>query len=138
MAGGKSVAKMDVVAGGAEASKNALRVTGEVMEGFAYPWSGVLFSPGPSMMAPVNLSSRKGIQFWAKGDGRTYQLMVFAQRLGYRPAVQTFVAGPEWKQFTMPFASFGGLDGSDVMAIVWAAGPKTGTFALTLDNIRVE
>ena len=138
MAGGKSVAKFDVVRGGAEGSANALRVTGEVTQGFAYPWSGVLFSPGPTMMAPVNLSSRKAIQFWAKGDGQTYQVMIFAQRLGYRPATQTFVAGPEWKQFTMTFASFGDLDGSDIMAFVWAAGPKTGGFALTLDDIRLQ
>jgi len=48
------------------------------------------------------------------------------------------VAGPEWKQFTMTFASFGDLDGSDIMAFVWAAGPKTGGFALTLDDIRLQ
>jgi imidazolonepropionase-like amidohydrolase len=138
MAGGKSSAKMEVVAGGAEGSKNALRVTGAVAEGFAFPWSGVMFSPGPAPMAPANLSARKAIQFWTKGDGQTYQVMIFAQRLGYRPATQTFVAGPEWKQLTLPFASFGGLDGSDIMAIVWCAGPKTGTFEFELDNIRVQ
>jgi len=70
MAGGKSVAKFDVVRGGAEGSANALRVTGEVTQGFAYPWSGVLFSPGPTMMAPVNLSSRKAIQFWPRAMAR--------------------------------------------------------------------
>jgi imidazolonepropionase-like amidohydrolase len=138
MAGGKSVAKFEVVPGGAEGSKSALQVTGEVTQGFAYPWSGVMFSPGPTPMAPANLSSRKGIQFWAKGDSQTYQVMLFSQRLGYRPATQNFVAGPEWKQFTMTFASFGDLDGSDIMAIVWAAGPKTGKFAFELDNIRIE
>jgi len=75
------------------------------MEGFAYPWSGAMFSPGPAPMAPVNLSSRKAIGFWAKGDGQTYQVMIFAQHLGYRPATRTFVAGPDWKQFTLTFAS---------------------------------
>jgi imidazolonepropionase-like amidohydrolase len=137
-AGGKSVAKMEVAPGGAEGSKSALRVTGEVVQGFAFPWSGVMFSPGHAMLAPVNLSSKKAIQFWAKGDGQTYQVMVFAKRLGLRPATQTFVAGPDWKQFTLPFASFGGIDGSDIMSIVWAAGPWTGTFEFRLDNIRVE
>jgi len=81
-------------AGGPEGSKNALRVTGEVTQGFAYRRSGAMFSPGPTPMAPVNLSARKAIQFWAKGDGQTYQLMLFSQRLGYRPATQNFVAGP--------------------------------------------
>ena len=138
MAGGKSMAKLEVVAGGAEGSRHALRVTGEVTQGFAYPWSGAMFMPGPTPMAPVNLSARKAIQFWAKGDGQTYQIMIFTQRLGYRPATQTFVAGPDWKQFTLTFASFGDLDGSDIMAIVWCAGPKTGTFAFALDNVRLE
>jgi hypothetical protein len=63
--------------------------------------------------------------------------MIFSQRLGYRPATQNFVAGPDWKQYTLSFASFG-VDGSDIMAIVWAAGPKTGTFEFELDNIRIE
>ena len=138
MAGGKSVAKMEIAPGGAEASKSYLLVTGEVIEGFAFPWSGVLFSPGSAMMAPANLSSRKAIQFWAKGDGRTFQVMLFSKRLGYRPATQNFVAGPEWKQFTLPFASFGGTDGSDIMGIAWTAGPQTGAFTLGLDNIRIE
>ncbi|HEY1220356.1 MAG: CIA30 family protein [Bryobacteraceae bacterium] len=138
MAGGKSVAKMEIAPGGAEASKSYLLVTGEVIAGFAFPWSGVLFSPGPAIMAPANLSARKAIQFWAKGDGRTYQVMLFSRRLGYRPATQNFVAGPEWKQFTMPFASFGSIDGSDIIGIAWAAGPQTGAFTLGLDNIRLE
>jgi len=138
VAGGKSVAKLEVVPGGAEGSRNALRVTGEVLEGFAYPWSGAMFSPGPAPMAPANLSARKAIQFWARGDGKTYRIMLFTQRLGYMPATQTFVAGPDWKLFTLPFASFGDVDGSDIMAFVWGAGPKTGTFEFELDNIRLQ
>jgi len=42
------------------------------------------------------------------------------------------------EKVTLPFANFGDVDGSDLMGIVWAAGPKTGTFILDLDNIRVE
>jgi hypothetical protein len=85
----------------------------------------------------VNLSGKKAIQFWAKGDGGTYQMMIFSAKLGYQPAIQTFVAGPEWKQVTLTLASFG-VDGSDIMAFVWAAGPKTGKFVLGLDNIRLQ
>jgi hypothetical protein len=60
MAGGKSVGKMEVVAGGAEGSKGALRVTGEVMEGYAFPWSGVMFSPGAApMRRRISLAIRR-------------------------------------------------------------------------------
>ena len=89
-------------------------------------------------MQAANLSSHKAIQFWAKGDGQTYQVMMFTKKLGYRPATQTFVAGPDWKHFTLSFAAFGDVDGSDIMAIAWAAGPKTGPFQLELDNIRLQ
>jgi hypothetical protein len=89
-------------------------------------------------MASVNLSARKAIRFRAKGDGQTYQVMIFSKRLGYRPATQTFVAAPEWQQFTLTFASFGDLDGSDIMGIVWSAGPRTGTFAFELDDVRLQ
>ena len=138
MAGGKSVGKMEVVAGGAEGSKGALRLTGEVLQGFAFPWSGAMFSPGSVPMQPANLSGRKAIQFWAKGDGQTYEVMLFSKKLGFRPATQNFVAGPEWKQITLPFAAFGDVDGSDIMAIAWTAGPKTGKFELELDSIRLQ
>ncbi len=130
LAGGKSVAKMEVTAG-------SLAVSGEVKEGFGFPWAGVIFSPGPTPMAATNLSSRKEIQFSAKGEGETYELMVFTKKGGYQPALQTFVAGSEWKQFTFPFAKFG-TDGSDVMGIAWTAGPKTGKFVFALDNIRLN
>jgi hypothetical protein len=36
------------------------------------------------------------------------------------------------------FTAFGDVDGSDIMAIAWAAGPKTGPFQLELDNIRLQ
>ncbi len=137
MAGGKSEAKMEVVQGGAEGSKGYLSVSGEVKAGFGFPWSGVLFSPGATMMAPVNLSTRKTIEFWAKGDSTTYEIMLFTTRGGYQPSIQTFTATPEWQKITIPLAKFG-TDGSDIMAFCWAAGPKTGKFTLGLDNIRLQ
>jgi len=36
------------------------------------------------------------------------------------------------------FASFGGVDGSDIMAIVWSGGPEIGKFEFELDNIRIQ
>ncbi len=95
MAGGKSVGKLEVVPGGAVGSKGALKISGEVLEGFAYAWSGALFSPGPTMMAPVNLASKKAVSFWARGDNQTYRLMISPLTSRCQPALQSFVAGPE-------------------------------------------
>ena len=67
-------------------------------------------------MQPANLSSKKAISFWAKGDGKTYTLMVLTESRsgssGEPPAMTSFVAGPEWKQYTFPFSAFD-TDGSD-------------------------
>src|SRR5262249_55598967 len=58
--GGKSTAEMKVIDGGSENSKGALQITGEVVAS-PVSWAGVIFFPGPTPMAPVNLSSRKAL-----------------------------------------------------------------------------
>ncbi len=138
MMGGKSTVKKEVVSGDAAEGKGALQVSGATRAGFAYPWAGVLYSPGAQPMAPANLSKVAAVSFWAKGDGGTYQLLLFASRLGFRPAVSSFVAGPEWKQITVPLASFEGVgDGSDVTGIFWGGGPALGDFRFAIDDVRL-
>jgi hypothetical protein len=136
--GGKSTAKMGAVAGGANNSKGSLRVTGEVAPSFQFAWSGAMFSPGRQVMAPVDLSSKKNIRFWAKGDGKTYRIMLFTEKSGPAPLTQAFTAGPEWKEFTFPIASFDGADGHALNAVVFAAGPTPGDFEFFLDEVHIE
>src|SRR5262249_34000553 len=83
MRGGKSTAKFRVIDGGAQGSKGCLQVEGEVVAELQYAWAGALFFPGPQPMAPANLSTKKAISFWAKGDGRTYNIMLFAASRGF-------------------------------------------------------
>ena len=71
MRGGQSKADMQVVSGGAEGSKHALEISGDVSEG-AISWAGAMFFPGTAPMSPANLSGRKAIAFWAKGVGRKF------------------------------------------------------------------
>lgn len=138
MMGGKSRAAMEVAPGGANASKGSLHVTGTVEPGFAAPWAGVMFSPGAAHMTPANLSGKKAISFWTKGDGKSYRLMIFAQSRGFQPLIKTFAAGPEWKQIRFAISDFGGIDGRDTMALIWAAGTAPGAFDLYLDEVRFE
>src|SRR5262249_12637851 len=93
--GGKSTASLKVVEPGAQKSKGALLVEGEVDAGLPYAWAGAIFFPGEAPMSPANLSSKKEIRFWAKGDGRTYSVLLFGQSRGFTPMMQTFVAGTE-------------------------------------------
>jgi imidazolonepropionase-like amidohydrolase len=137
MMGGKSTAEYALVEGGAQGSKKSLHITGNVVPGSAQTWAGALFSPGKTMMAPANLSFRKSISFWVKGDGKKYAVMVFAQSLGFIPAVQYFEAGPEWKECVFPYEKFG-IEGYDIMGIFIGASGVKGEFSLQIDNVFLK
>ena len=134
--GGKSTAQMHVVEGGAEGSKDALQIEGEIVQG-SIVWAGAMFFPGPAPMAPANLFGKKSISFWTKGDGANYSVMVYSQSNGYIPKSQSFVAGPEWKKVSMPFSAFQ-TDGHDVMGIFFGAASASGHFKFLIDNVHLE
>jgi hypothetical protein len=138
MAGGKSSAEMSVVDGGAEGSAKSLAVRGTISNAFAQAWAGAMFSPGKQIFQPANLSAKKELHFWAKGDGKTYRVFFFAESKGYVPLTQTFVAGSEWKEYVFPFSSFGGIDGHDVMAVIFGGGPAPGPFAFQIDHVALR
>jgi hypothetical protein len=135
---GQSTADMKVVEGGAQGTKGALQVTGKISLGAQQPWAGVMYSPGPQPFMPADLSSKKTLSFWAKGDGRMYAVLLFTQSGGSTPAVQLFTPGPDWKEFRFPLASFNGTDGKDVSSILYSAFPPAGDFSFTLDTVRLE
>ena len=136
VAGGKSTAEFKVVPGGANDSRGSLLITGEIRPDFPFAWAGAMFSPGAAAMTPTNLSSKKEISFWAKGDSKTYRIMLFAASHGFQPAFRTFMAGPEWKQFTFQISEFDRMDGSDLMGILFAGGPGPGSFVFQIDDVR--
>jgi len=135
LVGGKSTADYEVVAEGANGTKKSLRVTGEIAPGLPYAWAGAMFCPGAQQFAPANLSKNTGIQFWAKGDGKTYRLMVFTAASGNIPQMTTFAAGTDWKHYSFPFSTFGDSDGHDVEAILFSGGPDPGKFNFQIDEV---
>jgi imidazolonepropionase-like amidohydrolase len=137
MMGGKSTAKISVVDGGAEGSKKALQISGEIIPGGSVLWAGAMFFPGSAPMAPVNLSGKKAITFWTKGDGKQYNLMLFAKSKGYIPATRSFTAGTEWKKITLSFSAFD-TDGSDLEALLFSGSSPNEHFNLLIDNVRFE
>jgi len=138
IAGGKSTGEMKVVDGGANGDKHALDVSGTIDGGLPYAWAGVMFSPGAQPFVPVNLSSKKSISFFAKGDGQTYRVLFFTASGGRIPAQQTFTAGTEWKKTSIPFSAFNGTDGHDISAILFVGGPAAGKFDFQVDEIALE
>lgn len=137
---GHSKSSIQVVKPGANGSKDALEVSGEVVKGSGYPFAGALFTPGSHPMAATNLSNHKEIRFWAKGDGHSYTLLILTeQRNGQNgmPATVSFAAGPEWKQYTFPFTAFE-TDGSDITAIGFVSVRNPGPFHFELDQVEIR
>lgn len=137
IAGGKSTGAIEVADGGAAETAKSLRIRGTIDAALPYAWYGAMWSPSAAPMQPANLSAKKELRFFAKGDGRTYRVMLFASSKGRMPAMATFVAGPEWREVVMPWSAFG-TDGRDVMAIIFAGGPEAGAFAFQVDEVALR
>jgi hypothetical protein len=97
-----------------------------------------MFCPGAQQFTPANLSKSGGVQFWAKGDGKTCRVLYFTAAGGPTPQETIFVAGAEWKHYDIPFPTFAGSDGSDAEAILFTAGPATGKFSFQIDEVGLS
>ncbi len=135
---GKSTCEMKLIDDGADRSKRSLHIAGEIKPDFAFPWAGALFSPGAGPMQPADLSAKKAVSFWAKGDGKTVRIMLFAKSLGFQPAMMGFTAGPQWQRFSFEFAEFGKVDGKDMMGILFSGGPASGKFEFQVDQVELQ
>ena len=135
--GGKSTATMDAVSGGANGTKGAMRVAGENVKGAGFIFGGAVYSPGPGMMQGADLSDKRNITFWAKGDGKTCRLLIFTDTKGQNPTFRSFVAAPEWKQYTFSLASLS-TDGHDLSGLAFLSPPGEGKFEFFLDEVEIK
>lgn len=139
IAGGKSVSTIVLAKGGAHGSRGALVVSGESKPGFAFPWAGAMFFPtSQPMQGALNYSSRKQLVFWVRGDGRSYQAMLFTSANPRLPSTQSFVAGKQWTEVTMKLSDFAGVDLGSVIGLAFCAGMPNGTFAFQIDDVRLR
>jgi hypothetical protein len=53
------------------------------------------------------------------------------------PAMTTFTAGPEWKQYTFPFSAFE-TDGADITALGFLHAQDTGKYDFQLDQLEIK
>ena len=115
----------------------ALRIEGEIREGFAFPWSGVMVLLGSQLGDPVDAGGIRALAFDGRGEGATYQAMAFAESLGMRPAVASFDADEDWSRIEIPLSSFSGLDPSGAWAFFIGKGTDPGAFSLEIDNVEL-
>ncbi len=139
MIGGGSNARHRRIEPGAAGSAGALAIDGEIVQGAAFPWAGVVFLPGAEPMDPVDLSARRELVFQTRGDGREYQVMLLSgPSVQGMPAMRAFVAGPQWSTVRLPLADFAGADLARVRGIGFAAGAPLGRFALVIDEVELK
>jgi hypothetical protein len=138
MIGGKSKAEMHLAENGAAGTKGSLLVKGTVEGNPQSRWAGAMFFPGASPMAPANLSAKRSISFWAKGDGKPASIMLFFQANGYAPARKQFETGGEWRQHRFALTDFDGCDGSGLMGVFIGGSAESGAFSFQIDEVRFE
>ena len=137
--GGKSTATQQLVDGGANGSKGALEVSGEVRPGTQYPSAGAYFFPeGPPTQGLMDYSGKKTLSFHARGDGKQYTLLVLSGTpVRMPPLMLNFTAGPEWQKHEFEIAKLGAADWQRVRLIGWMQ-TNQGAFQFQLDDIRLE
>ena len=129
--GGSSTANLSAPAG-------ALRVEGELVPGFAFPWSGAIYYPGPQPMQPVDLSDRDVLRFRTRGDGRTYLVMLFdGSGAGVPPSVP-FTAPAAWTEVEIPLARFPTATPGFIGGLSFVASVAPGVYAFELDDVEIQ
>jgi imidazolonepropionase-like amidohydrolase len=137
IAGGKSTGEASVAEGGAQGSARSLHLRGTISGAIPFAWHGAMWTPSTEAMSPVNLAATPNLSFWTRGDGQTYRIMVFAQSKGMMPLTKTFAAGAEWSEVRFAWSDFG-IEGRDVIGVVFAGGPRPGPFDLRIDQLRLR
>jgi len=128
---GHATAQMQVVPEGANGGKGSLLIIGEVGGDTPLSWAGAVFLPGETPWEPANLSEKKGLTFWAKGDGKTYRVMLFAGRMGKAslPTVIPFVADEQWQPIRVDFSQLRyQIDMQALLGVAFVASPPAGHF----------
>jgi hypothetical protein len=133
--GGTSTASMEVVDGGANGTAKALHVHADTKPGSMYPWAGAMLILGAIPMHPVDVSSKGGFSFFAKGD-TDIRVMLFAASAGRIPRLTTVHAGAAWTEITLPWSAFR-VDGKDVQAFL-ICGPEKGAVDFVVDEVRLK
>ena len=121
------------------APSSALLIKGSINPPLPWAWAGAMFSPGPRVMAPADLSGKKSISFWTRGDGKAARLMLFSRSGGFAPAFVTFTPSDEWQRHTFALKEFrDDVTGKDITMLLFAGGVDHGPFEYRIDQVMFE
>ena len=133
MQDGSSTARM-------AAANGALRVEGEVAAGSPFPWAGVTYFPGAQPIQPVDFSDRETLRFRARGDGRTYIVMLLGGDTNTTvPPMAPFTASAEWNEVEIPLAQFPSATPGIIGGLAFVAqAPPLGAFGFEIDDVEIR
>ncbi|MFZ6722655.1 CIA30 family protein [Undibacterium sp. Ji49W] len=136
--GGKSTIDIKLADAGPDGSNDvaAVNVVATIRPGFAYPWAGLAFLPGKQAMEATDLSAANTLKFKVKGDGKQYSVGISVEG-SYIPISVRFTAPEEWKEISIPFSQFKGMDPSIITLIAFNAGPQPGEYRFQIADIRL-
>jgi len=130
--GGEWMALTDQVTGMGQSSgevshaDGAMRLTGNVAQGFPYgPWSGVVISFDPLRKRLVDASAFTGFRLRVRGSERLYTFSPQREAVkDYNVFSTTLPVTPEWTEVEVPFASLRQIGFG--APVDWAANDFTG------------
>lgn len=136
--GGKSHIDVNLAEQGPDGMNGpaALTLNVSIASGFAYPWAGLSFFPGNTPMEAADISAANTLRFKVRGDGKEYKVGISVEG-SYIPISVPFKATEEWREVSIPFTQFKGMDPSIVTIIGFNAGPQTGEYRFQLADIRL-
>lgn len=129
--GGQSVATFDISDSGEH-----VQVSGQLNPGFAFPYAGVMWSPGEQMMEAVNLSNAKTLRLKLSAESGAYQLMLFSGENTNAAPIRISLSPGDESVFDLN--NFSGLDRSRLRAIgVFAIGSDQ-AFEFVIEGARLQ
>ena len=92
---------------------------------------------GANPSQTLDYSAKREIVFNAKGDARSYQVMLFTGE-NSQPLIKTFRAESQWAERRFELSSFAGADLAHVRAIAVCASDPPGEYRVMIDQFAVK
>ncbi|MFZ6743185.1 CIA30 family protein [Undibacterium sp. JH2W] len=134
--GGKSSMTIKLAETETANEQAVLNIEAEVRPGFAYPWAGLSVFTGKTPMEASDLSKFNTLKFRVRGDGNQYAVGISVKG-SYIPIAVPFKATEEWREVSLPFSKFQGLDPAAITVIAFNAGPQAGSYRFQIADIRL-
>ena len=145
VAGGSSTCTFQIVPDGAKGSAKSLQLSGEVTTKFPFGFAGVSLYLYPPGAEAVDVSQYKGIQFYAKGDGKQYRVgFPILAVSDFDDFSHFFTSAKNWQLVKIPFAELRQMGfgkrvkwtGRDVTTLqVMTFGAPHKSFLLLIDEV---